>query len=373
MRPTVLLLSIALALLVGCRPPEDAGQPHETATPQPTREPTLTTILLPTVGPSSTSTLPPPSAVPTTSPAAIRLENADRLRVALALEGHRWPVWGVAVSPDGVRVATASTDRRVRLFETISGELLYTLEHHRDWVYSVAFSPDGQLLVSGGRDRTVQLWDPFTGERMAGARTGGEVYQIAFASDGSRFVSVGFYSALGEVWQADTGALLYMLEGHHTRLRSAAYDPSGAWLATGDEEGNILLRDARDGQARAELITGLETLALAFSPDGSTLAAGNSRGEIILFSTQTATEIRRWYGHSRQVWRLLFTPDGQLLISCGADGAIRLWEPASGERLASLSGQHSAGVRAIALSADGTVLASAGEDATVLVWRIASP
>ena len=79
--------------------------------------------------------------------------------------------------------------------------------------------------------------------------------------------------------------------------------------------------------------------------------------------------ITSWPAHSSQVWSLVYTPDGRLIISGGADGTVRVWDAATGEKLASLSG-HGAAVRSVALSRDGATLASGSEDNRVFVWRI---
>jgi WD40 repeat protein len=71
-------------------------------------------------------------------------------------------VVGVAFSPDGTLLATASHDRTARLWDPATGQHRSTLEGHTDWVSGVAFSPDGTLLATASDDGTVRLWDPAT-------------------------------------------------------------------------------------------------------------------------------------------------------------------------------------------------------------------
>src|SRR5207248_1710726 len=75
------------------------------------------------------------------------------------LEGHSDSVWSVAFSHDSTRLASASDDKTVKIWDASSGECLQTLEGHSGWVRSVAFSHDSTRLASASDDETVKIWD----------------------------------------------------------------------------------------------------------------------------------------------------------------------------------------------------------------------
>jgi WD40 repeat protein len=68
-------------------------------------------------------------------------------------------VTGVAFSPDGWRLATASEDHTAKLWDVETGAELLTLKGHTHRVLCVAFGPNGTRLATGGGDQTVRVWD----------------------------------------------------------------------------------------------------------------------------------------------------------------------------------------------------------------------
>jgi WD40 repeat protein/tRNA A-37 threonylcarbamoyl transferase component Bud32 len=79
--------------------------------------------------------------------------------VAFTLEGHTSEILDVVFSPDGTRIATASNDRTIKLWDVATGLEALTLRGHTAGVFCVAFSPDGKRLASGGMDNLVLVWD----------------------------------------------------------------------------------------------------------------------------------------------------------------------------------------------------------------------
>jgi WD40 repeat protein len=143
-------------------------------------------------------------------------------------------------------------------------------------------------------------------------------------------------------------------------------------LATGDEDGRILLWQVANGQLFlcCQSQTG-RVRSIAFNPQGTRLASGGDDLAVYLWDAQTGECLNSWWDHTDTVHCLGFSPDGDTLASGSDDGSVRLWNVNSGQCLHVLP-SHSGGVRAIAWSADGRTLASAGDDLTVRLWSVAA-
>ena len=107
------------------------------------------------------------------------LDNSARVwsvmenRELFALEGHTDMIRGIAYSPDGSQIGTASEDGTLRLWDANSGALLRTLSANSGGAWALDFSLDGSLLASCGDDDQLRIWNPQDGRLLKSLTIGG--------------------------------------------------------------------------------------------------------------------------------------------------------------------------------------------------------
>src|SRR5262249_3384965 len=158
-------------------------------------------------------------------------------------------------------------------------------------------SADGRRLLSGARDGTVRLWDMESGKELRCLEKAGQVNSVALSADGRRAL-IGTYEGLIRWWDVDNWEELRRFES-----------PRGVW-------------------------------SVALSPDNRyALVAGgtegpNNRAILQLWDLQEGKDLGR-FGEptNRGMWRAVFSPDGDQVLSAGADGYLRLWDVATGKEV----------------------------------------
>jgi WD40 repeat protein/predicted Ser/Thr protein kinase len=118
------------------------------------------------------------------------LRDGRTFRPVIRCPGHTGRINAIAFRADGRRFVSASSDRTVRLWDTVTGQCLQVFEGHTDEVFAAVFHPNGTRIASAGRDRAIWLWDPASDQEVA--RLPGHtdyVWSLAFSPDGATLAS----------------------------------------------------------------------------------------------------------------------------------------------------------------------------------------
>jgi WD40 repeat protein len=288
------------------------------------------------------------------------------------LEGHGFWVNKVCYSRDGQFIASASSDRTIKIWNT-SGVLMQTLVGHTNWITCVAFSPDGNLLVSGGRDNIIKLWqrNPETGDfepqPIANLKGhDGPVLDICFSHDGEMIASASEDTTV-KLWKSDGTAIRTLRGGHDRWVTCVAFHPNSKSLVSGSADRNLIIWNTMGVPMRH--LRGHDSFveSVAYAPNGLAIVSGSRDRTVKMWGTDGVL-IKTFYGHTDKVWSVAFSHDNHTIASAGFDRSIRIWDIEQG-LISSFQG-HGDVVHSIAFSPDGKNIASASRDTTVKLWAI---
>ncbi len=311
--------------------------------------------------------------------------------------------------------ATGGWNGTARIWDlTTKKEKVPPLKHDSGYVYAVAFSPDGKFLATGSDEigKYAQLWDCETGKRI-GVFEGHTkaVRSVAFSKDGKRLLT-GSLDKTAALWDVETRKLLIEFKGHSLWVYSAAFSPDETRVVTTGQDGTAVVY-------QIDILT--KTIANTFPPfaghkgpvysatfsqDGKSVVSAGYDGKILIWKPElierydfkqlnklsstnksasqleTPPEIiplakfRSLEGHTGAVRSVKFSADGKLLVSCGLDATVRVWDFATGMPLTSFRNEegkirgHGEEVTAALFLPDGKRLLSASHDKSVREWNI---
>jgi WD40 repeat protein len=341
-----------------------------------------------------------------------------------------------AFTGDGRLLAWSNSEHSIQMRDVLAEKSLTPPRGHDASVTALRFTADGKGVVSVAADYVVCSWDAATGKEtrrvslaeprshpygdydpmkaavlspdgkhvLCGDSYGWRLFELDKARevcalgptelrgrDGSaafwpdaRLVATGravsVQATVIRIHDVDKGQQMRRLQGPPSQVQCLAVAPDGKALAAGTNNqsgaltNEVRVWDVETGKPRWQLVRPHWQRALAFSPDGKVLAGDETDGAVTLWDAATGRELRRLEPPSREVTSLLaFSPDGRLLVAAGHQHGppvtVRVWEVTTGTARQEFTA-HQGFVGALDFAPDGKTLATGAADTSVLLWDL---
>jgi Prp8 binding protein len=307
----------------------------------------------------------------------------------MLLSGHAGPVYGLAFSPDGSTLASASGDRSIFLWSVGPGgcENEAVLGGHRNAALDVAWACAGDRLASASADASVRAWDPLTGTQVKRWGGHGGIVNAVSAAAALPLVVSGSDDGTARVWDLRSKRAAATLAAPASAA-SAAACPVLA-VAMSREGDTVFSAGVANAVTAWDLrAPGEPAFSLAGHADSVTGLALNPAGTHLLSNAMDNT-LRAWdvrpfapperctavfVGHTHSaekgLLRAAWSGDGRWVSGGSADAAVHVWEASSGAPAYRLPG-HEGAVHAVAFHPTDPVLASAGADTNIFLGELA--
>ncbi|MEG4326690.1 WD40 repeat domain-containing protein, partial [Microcoleus sp. herbarium5] len=280
----------------------------------------------------------------------------------------------VSFSPDKKTIATANLDGQVHLWEQNEKETkkIETLSGHTTRVKSVSFNKKGDILASASSDRTVRLWQvklPLVTRLQADSQ---KVFYVSFSPDGQKFASAGQDSTV-QIWDKN-GNWQQSLIGHTQQVNSVDFSPpNGDKIASSSRDDTVKLWTWQGKQYQLEKTISRQSplessSSVSFNPITSNplLAFAYSKGSVKILGIDGRGK-NEFLAHKRGIMIVIFSPNGDYLATASDDSLAKLWD-IKGKPKSTLEG-HDAAVQDITFHPQRNLIATASEDKTVKLWN----
>ena len=196
----------------------------------------------------------------------------------------------------------------------------------------------------------------------------GTVFSLSYSPDGE-LIAVGDDNSEISLFFAANGQLHARCVGHSDAIRAVTFSPDGQTVASASFDNTIRLWSAKDGRC-LNVLVGHEgwVYSLAFSPDGKTLASASEDGTCRLWDLRSGAWVRPATSDTGFLAAVAFSPDGRLLAVAGSGGVVSLFRLPDLEHPILLT-EHASRIRALTFSPQGDMLASGAEDQQINIWR----
>lgn len=287
------------------------------------------------------------------------------------LSDHADEVWHLAFSNDGTKLATASKDKQVFIYDVANDfSPLQQLEEHEAGVSYLAWSPDDTKIITctRGPDNMARVWDVQDGTVLQHIHEFTQpVSSAAWAPDGETFVLSSHDSKWGlSVWDIEDNQL-FKWEDNKQAMRpyDISLSPDGRRLVILLQSTIIVYDYITREKLNEWTFDDMQMTSVSISADSRTMLVSMNKNVLHLMAIETGEILQRFDG-AKQVKNMIRSAFGganqNFVISGDEDSRIRIWR-ITGPLVETLEAHRGGCVNAVAWHPkDPNIFASAGDD-----------
>jgi len=316
----------------------------------------------------------------------------ERVQLKNRPQGHDGEIQCVSFSPDGKKLATGALVGQIWSGDEYGEVIIWDrddfkqlgkpMKGHITWVYDVEFSADSKILASVGQEELI-LWDvdnnKMIGEPIKGHD--GYVYSLS-VSQADNKIATADHEDLFILWDYDKKyKTVSRLESMEKYVDGLAFSPDYKVVAYGMMDGSIFLRDLDSGEIIGDPFVGhggslgdpdnSSVGSLAFSPDGNFLASGGEDGLVILWDIKEEKNLGEpIVGHTDWVENLVFNQDGSILLTQSLGEEIIIWDVVNNKIIKELEFGSKMRIRESTYNADLSMAAFGTKSGEIILWDL---
>ncbi|KAK2742055.1 periodic tryptophan protein 2 [Colletotrichum kahawae] len=298
--------------------------------------------------------------------------------------GRKIEVWHVPSTPD------ANSEGELEFAPFVK---YHTHTGHFDDVRHIEWSSDSRFFLSTSKDLTARIWSLTQEEGFVPTVLSGHKQAVIgawFSEDQETIYTVSKDGAVFD-WQyvgkpvqdedemvdVDEDDMRWRIVNRHyfmqgsAHVRCATFHPESNLLVAGFSNGTFGLYEMPDFNMIHNLnISQNDIDFVTINKSGEWLAFGASKlGQLLVWEWQSESYILKQQGHFDSMNSLVYSPDGQRIVTIADDGKIKVWDVESGFCIVTFT-EHTSGVTACEFSKKGNVLFTSSLDGSVRAWDL---
>ncbi len=199
---------------------------------------------------------------------------------------HSYAVNDIAFSPDGKSVLSVSEDRSFKLWDAATCDLHATVRAHDGSINGCCYSPQGDLFATASEDCTVKVWEPNESKPRMVLKHSTAVRSVAFSPNSAELATS---TAAGTLclWELTGETLSKEMRVCEQNARRCWWSPDASYLVVTCEPGGVvLLLDLKTGESKARFVSGKSLQASAMASDANRVFITTKPGAVFLLSLE---------------------------------------------------------------------------------------